>query len=614
MAPLWSESELKVEVGKWQRRLDTGQIRWSDSMFRLHEQPPCGPVTVESIAQTIHEADREAFTEAFEQALDGSLVQVSYRAILPGGRVRRLVLASHGFGRTDEDIEVIFGVVLDLTEQFSALNEARFESLVSAIPDALALLDEGGRCLATFGAGPGPFGAAQGAPGRHLEELVGERWHSFVEIVHKALASGRVETLDYELEGPRQLVARVSSLGEEQPGLVLWLARDVTAERKLTSRLQHAQKLESLGLMAGRIAHDFNNMMVAVLTNASFARTALDPGSLARDALDDVVQAAQTAAELCQQLLAYSGKGRFEVCPLDLNALIEGLSPLLRVSLPRHVELTKAIATDRLIVEADQAQLKQILLNLVINAGEAMEGRPGQVTLTTRLEEIEAERRAPLHGELLDGPHALLEVSDEGVGMDDRTLDRVFDPFFTTKAEGRGLGLAAILGVVLGHGGALEVDTRPGLGTTFRVLLRVSLDGVSEPRAPKAPGPTRVVGRKILIVDDDSGVRGACRRLLIRAGCEVVTAEDGLQGLEALLQIPDIDLAIVDMTMPVLDGEGVWRQMQAKGISTPVLFSSGFSDKDALGAIVGSGQAGFLAKPYTNDELLGAIEALLPLL
>jgi CheY-like chemotaxis protein/two-component sensor histidine kinase len=375
------------------------------------------------------------------------------------------------------------------------------------------------------------------------------------------------------------------------------------------------KKLESVGVLAGGIAHDFNNILVGVLGNASLAMDHVPPGSHLASRLADIVNAAERAAQLTRQLLAYAGKGRFVIELLDLSQQVREISGLLQISMPRTVQLRLELAEGLPCIEADAAQIQQVVMNLVINGAEAIpEGRTGVVLITTGVQEVDdAYIQTTVAGsDLKQGRYVTLEVHDTGIGIAPDVVSRIFDPFFTTKFTGRGLGLAAVRGIVKGHSGAMKVYSTPGQGTTFKLLFPASrkeeqrrFEKVSEQAAPKGTGT-------VLVIDDEEIVRRTAQATLERFGYEVVVAEDGRQGLDAFRRLADrVDVILLDMTMPVMSGEETFRELRIIRPDIKVILSSGYNEVEAIRHFTGKGLAGFVQKPYTSARLAEAVRSVL---
>ncbi len=393
--------------------------------------------------------------------------------------------------------------------------------------------------------------------------------------------------------------------------------QDVTTRKEaeaehaaLAAKIQHSQKLESLGVLAGGIAHDFNNLLTSVLGNADLALDVLPRASPARANLEDIETAARNAAELCRQMLAYSGKGRFQSQVLDLRSVVEEMGHLLSASVSKRAELRYTFPDELLCIQGDPAQVRQVIMNLITNASEAIGENSGVIHVRAGAMTCdEADLRGIWSGgELSPGRFVWLEVSDTGVGMDEATIKRLFDPFFTTKFTGRGLGLAAVQGIMRGHHGAIEVRSQPGKGATFKLLFPAT------DRHPSTIPPS--VGARgwrgegtVLLVDDEEIVRRIGRAILERAGLTVITANDGEQALEAFRQARDIVCIVLDLTMPRMDGETCFRELQRLSPGVKVLLSSGYTETEVVSRFGGKGLAGFVQKPYRAADLLATVRS-----
>jgi two-component system cell cycle sensor histidine kinase/response regulator CckA len=362
--------------------------------------------------------------------------------------------------------------------------------------------------------------------------------------------------------------------------------RNITERKRFEENLRETAKLESLGILAGGIAHDFNNLLTGVLGNAALLVSELPAGSPAAEQARTVMEAAEQAAKLANQMLAYSGRGRFILELIDLSAAIRQTSTLIASSIRKGVELKLDLAANLPLVEADVAQIQQLIMNLVINGAEAIDSAEGSVRVVTGVRDNQV----------------LLEVADTGAGMDDATLERIFDPFFTTKFTGRGLGLAAAQGIVRGHKGSITVRSTPGRGTTFTVLLPSSdARRVELPERSQPEGDAKGV---VLVVDDEAVVRITARRALERRGFSVVEAPNGAEAVRLLQAEPGgMSVVLLDMTMPGMTCEDTLDAIRMAAPGLPVVLSSGYSESEALQRFRGYALDGFLQKPYTADTL-----------
>ncbi|MCB9478634.1 MAG: PAS domain-containing protein [Deltaproteobacteria bacterium] len=382
---------------------------------------------------------------------------------------------------------------------------------------------------------------------------------------------------------------------------------------ELDRRIQHAQKHESLALLAGGVAHDFNNLLLGIIGNADLALLDAGDDRTLRTRMEAILQTAGQAGELCKQIQAYAGRGAIALRAVNLTTLVEEMSRLLEVGLQRNTSLRFRFALDTLPVEADPAQIRQVILNLMANAVEAMIGAGGVVTITTgmlKLDDSDAER---LHGAspLRPGPFAFVEVADTGVGMDAAMIARIFDPFFTTKTNGHGLGLAAAQGIVHRHGGAIRVESRLGGGTSVRVyfpaIAVTDEDGADVGDASGEQRGFRDLGT-VLVVDDEPAIVQTAGETLRRAGYRVLTAPDGREAIRLVAREQGgIDLVLLDVTMPVLDGRQTLRHIGEIAPDLPVILSSGHARHDVLRDFDGLTVGGFLQKPYRATDLIGSV-------
>ncbi|MBK8572773.1 MAG: transporter substrate-binding domain-containing protein [Holophagaceae bacterium] len=382
--------------------------------------------------------------------------------------------------------------------------------------------------------------------------------------------------------------------------------RAAERERQLMEQqMQHVQKLESLGLLAGGIAHDFNNLLTAMLGHLNLAQSRLSPESPAHPSLGNLERIIHRTAELTRQMLAYSGKGRFLVQNRDLNQVIREMVHLLEVSISKKVALRLGLAGAPVPIQADAAQIQQVLMNLVTNAADAIGDQEGTIRITTAVTALDrAYLDQVFQGqELRPGTYAVMEVQDSGCGMSPEVLSRIFDPFFTTKATGHGLGLSATLGILRGHHAGLRIYSEPGRGSTFKVLFPVA-DGVADEEGPEAAAPVTLAGLRVLLVDDEVMLRESTSEALQSLGVAVVLAADGQEAVDLVIQQgPSLDLVFMDLTMPRMDGREAFQQIRRLCPGVPVVLTSGYNEQESIQDFIGRGLAGFLQKPYTLKAL-----------
>ncbi len=446
-----------------------------------------------------------------------------------------------------------------------------------------------------------------------------------VEKSHQRFMAGDEDVQRYESalmhkDGHRTEVEfNISATTHQDRRAALVFVRDITDRKKaererraLEAQVQHAEKLKSLGVLAGGIAHDFNNLLTGILGNASLLGSEPDLRSTQGEIVEDIQQAGRRAAELCRQMLAYSGKGRFTVEYLDLSEIVRETAHLIQASMSKKAVLQYDLSDDLPCIEADPSQIRQVVMNLITNASDALEDKIGTIGLRTDTVDCGKAylRGCYIGADLPAGRYVALEVMDTGCGMDKETREQVFEPFFSTKFTGRGLGLAAVLGIVRGHRGALKLDSKPGRGATFTVLF----PACEEPTAKRVTKETskkdwRSVGN-VLIVDDEPSVLNTARRMLEKMGFTVLTATDGKGALDVFQEHADsIRLVLLDMTMPGMDGKQTFESIRRIRNNVRVLLSSGYNRSEVRvqnfepqrfspGAL-----AGFVQKPYQLQTL-----------
>jgi PAS domain S-box-containing protein len=387
--------------------------------------------------------------------------------------------------------------------------------------------------------------------------------------------------------------------------------------RDFEAQIRQAQKLESLGVLAGGIAHDFNNLLTGIIGNVGVALEELNGAKNLQGVVEEIDSAARRAAGLCQLMLTYSGRGQIEMTPVDLNELIEEMGNLLAVSISKKAVVEYELAEALPSVDADSTQIGQILMNLITNASEALGDESGMIVVRTDTVQCDENylRDTYLSPDLPAGDYVYLEVRDTGVGMNAETLDKIFDPFFTTKFVGRGLGLAAVLGIIRSHRGAIKVDSAPGLGTTIRVLLpagRTAKPGARHDVKPRRGVSAVVRGRTVLAVDDEEIVLSLIKRVLEAAGATVLTADNGHEAIARYRGRPDdIDCVVLDLTMPEMDGEETFRALREIRGDVRVVISSGYAEEEVSKRFEGQDVAQFISKPFLPAELLCAVSRVL---
>jgi PAS domain S-box-containing protein len=411
----------------------------------------------------------------------------------------------------------------------------------------------------------------------------------------EVLSTGEPLTYDDSAEHPTRgtvhMTVKLFTVGDDL-GLI---ATDISDRKRaeeerlnLERQFLHSQKLESLGFLTGGIAHDFNNILVPILGYADLALTEMAPGAPGRDRIAGILAGARQAKDLVAQMLAYSGQGRFELQPIDLNQLVREMGDLLRVSVSKKSALKYDFAESLPDIEGDKTQMRQIIMNLITNASEAIGDRDGVISIAT--------------GTTHQSDHVYLEVTDTGCGMDKATREKMFEPFFTTKFTGRGLGMSAVQGIVRGHRGAIEVHSQPNAGTRVRVLIPANLKqavGTGDPKVRATEDEAWHGTGTVLVVDDEQQVRALAKTILELMGFEVLEAADGREAVRVFRKnLETIRAVILDLTMPHMDGEECFRALRELRSDIAVILSSGYSEHEITGRFAGLGIGGFIQKPY----------------
>jgi len=511
------------------------------------------------------------------------------------------------------------------SEKATRSSELFLRTILNTEPDCVKMLDPDGKLIMMNRAGLNLIEADtfEEVSGKRMAALVSGTDREAFEELGRQVFSGRPGNLEFHAVGLKgrslwlstHAVPYFDDKGEIVA--VLGITREISESKRaeaerlgLERQMLHVQKLESLGVLAGGIAHDFNNILMAIIGNADLALMRVNKESPVVENLQRIEKAAAQAADLSRQMLAYSGKGRFVIEALDLNCLVEEMFHMLEVSISKKVVPRLNLHRPLPTIDGDASQLRQIIMNLVINASDAIGDRSGVIGVTTGCVDCDQNYLRNTWGadNLADGLYVFLEVADTGCGMDGATISRIFDPFFTTKFAGRGLGLAAVLGIVRGHGGAIRVYSEPKKGTTFKILL------------PAGARPKEIFcnsvnvvwqgGGKALLVDDEESVRAIGKDMLKELGFEVLLANDGVEALKIFKRNPDVGVVILDLTMPHMDGDECYRELRRIRPDVRVVISSGYNEQEVTQRFVGKGLAGFIQKPYKVSELRDVLRKL----
>ncbi|MEM9775063.1 MAG: PAS domain S-box protein [Chloroflexota bacterium] len=414
-------------------------------------------------------------------------------------------------------------------------------------------------------------------------------------------------------------IARLPKYGDLEIRYIAQIV-DLTQLKKAEQALFQSQKLESIGVLAGGIAHDFNNLLVAMTTQADVAlgKSALNQNP--HEHIEKIKYAAKNASYLTEQLLAYSGRRKFKLEDINLNNQIEKSAGIFNLAIPKNVELKQNLQANLPDITAEKSQIQQILLNLIINAAESLEGQIGEVKIETQLVHFDEEMILSADNYVLapieTGPHISVSVADSGIGMTADTIEKIFDPFFTTKFSGRGLGLAAVLGIIRGHRGGMRVTSELGAGTKFEIYFPASSNQQSKANGGAAmPDPDGASfedtknERTVLLIDDDDNVRDALIDLFDYENIKLICAADGAEGIEKLIENKDqVALALLDLSMPGLPSPETFSEMKKINPNLPIMLCSGFSEREISSAFNSEEIERFVSKPFDSDELISLVQ------
>ncbi len=437
-------------------------------------------------------------------------------------------------------------------------------------------------------------------------------WNQFQKVLRlgeRARAAGECRLITKK--GDIVLVEYAFSLGEDNGDTkIVGIARNITEKRQAEEALQQTQKLDSLGMMAGGVAHDFNNLLVGMLAQTSLAERLLPDDSPATEPIQKAVRAAEQAANLTRQLLAYSGRGEFEIRPLNINRLIHENLHILELAIPKNVAIVTELYEPLPTVEADKGQIQQIVMNLIINASQAIGLQVGKITIKTDVCDLVANDShfSRLTGRPLPaGPYVLFSIADDGKGMDKDTLAHIFDPFYSTKEDGYGLGLAAVLGIVRGHRGGIVVSSEIGQGTMFELVFPQSAEQDVLDTAVSESNPQKNSKGTVLVIDDELFVREAASDILTLHEIDVLLANNGQMGVEVFVEHQNkIALVLLDLSMPGLSGEETLSLLREKDEEVKVILTSGYSKSEMMDGLHGA--IDFLQKPYNLEQLVTKVK------
>ncbi len=591
---------------------------------------------LEEVYTVINAGTRKSIENPVEKVLKtGAIAGLSNHTLLLSKEGMDIPIADSGAPLRDKDgaLEGSVLVFHDKSDEYAAeillrKSEELFRAVAQSANDAIVTIDSSGRILGWNRGAEKIFGYTQEEMiGNELTTLIPSR---FVEQHRNGMK--RVADLeDNHTFGKTVELYGLHKNGNEIPielSLAGWEAasekfftgiiRDTTERKQSEQLLRDSQRRESIGVLSSSIAHDFNNLLGAMMGNASIAQSLLHAGHPAARSMEKVMKAVDRAAELTKQLLAYSGKGVFQICPIDIGAMVREHVSLFEVTLPKNVKLMMDLPSMPVHVDGDPGQIEQIVMNLIINGGDAIGEKQGIVSVTltaVSLVRAELDHYSTLIGtSLSDGNYALLEVSDNGMGMSRETMNRIFDPFFTTKFTGRGLGLAAVLGIIRGHQGGITVTSKENEGTTFRVILpcgTTSEASVELHLAPVSPPPARVT-TTILVIEDEQAIAELAKDILEAGNHTVTIALNPILGVELYRQHRlTIGLVLLDLTMPEMSGKEVMEALRAIDPQVKIILTSGYSAEVAIQTLGALHVSAFIQKPYRMETLLSMVRGAL---
>lgn len=419
------------------------------------------------------------------------------------------------------------------------------------------------------------------------------------EVAVNAMKAGAIE---YVVKSPEAFIAMPKTVAS-----VLREWKLIQERKALEKKMMDVQKLESLGVLAGGIAHDFNNLLMAILGHADLALTKMEELSPGREHILEIGVATRRAAELCRQMLAYSGKGKFVVESIDLQHIIEEMAHMLKTSISKKSQLILNLHSGLPPTRGDATQIRQVLMNLVINASEALEGNTGLIEVNTGvMNATESVKSNVAHvDDLPPGKYVFIEVIDTGCGMSEEIQKKIFDPFFTTKFTGRGLGMSAVLGIIKGHSGTLQIKSRLGEGTTFRVILPAFEDSITVNNSDEPADNREWKGHgTVLLVDDEETLRLLGKMMLESLGFKVLQASDGWEAVQIYREhSSEIGCVLLDLTMPHMDGAEAFSEIRKIHPQARIVLASGFSEHEIETRFADKNPSGFLQKPYGFDNL-----------
>jgi PAS domain S-box-containing protein len=624
------DAQRLANVGNWERDVATGTVRWSDQMYRIFGLPDDTPPVFQTFLSLVHPKDLGIISEAEKRALAATApIVVEYRIIRPDGEVRFIRSISEGV-KDEQGAPVRFvGTDQDVTEQVRATellreSEARLKSAermanvgnwiwdikinrVSYSEEMLRILGQ-----------PQDYEPSYEESFQLVTLQDRERADDWVRICLAEKRGNRIEVQVRRPDGEvRTVVCRSEVLLDEDgsPARMFGTCHDVTDVRRAQAEALARQKLESLGTLASGIAHDFNNLLGAILAQTELAMAELGTGSHTDEQLDEIRKVAIRGSEIVRQLMIYAGKESDVLELVDVSKVVEGILGLLKVTVSRHVTLVTDLSENLPMVKARAAQLRQIVMNLVVNASDAITNHEGLVRVMTRCVTMGYDTVGATSDGLAEGEYLQLEVSDTGSGMSQETQARIFDPFFTTRSAGRGLGLAVVSGIVRSLNGEIRVVSELNKGTTFEILLPCAR-GADRAALDALDGMDEMAGASqkatVLVVEDEHPLRLAVTKMLGKAGFRVLEVDNGSDAIELLrVNCGAIDVLLLDLTIPGAPSHEVLAEAVRAGPNMKVILTSAYNE-DIAHAVLNAPQVrGFVRKPFQFGYLVRTLRSVL---
>ena len=637
---LLDATQTLAHIGGWEWDATRQFMQWTSEVYRIFDKDPLeigadSQARMDAALASFDDTDRARIWELFQRCLEQG-IEYDYICRITTAQQRTKWVRTTGRPVYRQGvIDGAYGLMQDITDQKAAeeaLRESRrrLSSLMDNLPGmayrcssdsswTMEFLSRG--CRAVTGYDAERLIGPQALP---YNELIHPDDRAMVaEVVGRAVAEGRPFTLEYRIitaTGEERWVWErghaVPEAAASRAPMLEGFISDVTERRQLEQHVAQMQRQESLGTMAAGVAHDFNNLLMAIMGNADMAGSAVEAGHPAHAFIQSIQKTAEQAGSLCRQMLSFCGKGSVTSEWVDVRQLVRLMSPMLSNVIAHNARLEVVDGTDVAMVRADPAELRQVILQLVVNAWESYDGRPGVVRLEigTSCYDGKPQPSQLPHDEPPSGWYTWVSITDHGQGMTSNTMERMFDPFFSTKFAGRGMGLPSVKGIIRSLNGRLLVTSRPGYGSTFRILIPAAETNQERLRseAATAVSPAGRPIKNILLVDDEPALRKLGQIMLEKLGYSLVTATDGQEAVEYYRAHPgEVDLVITDLTMPRLDGIEAARQILMIDSGARIILMTGYSENDISSRMETSRLVGVLLKPFRVDDLKRLMESAL---